>query len=170
MRKLGISIGLILLFVLGLWMHFYSFTPIKPKERMIQVHLEGEVLTPGLYTVEEGARLADLLEKAGGLTEAAEEVNLAQKLLDGEKIVIHKTWVDAEEEELEEKGKEKKSSSLHQMTMEEWLAITGIGPITAQAIMDYLSQHPQAELEDLLQVKGVGLKKLEQIRSILGKE
>ena len=169
MKKIGMVLGLLMLFLLGLWMHFYQLTPFEVRERTIQVHLEGEVKSPGLYEIKEEERLSDLLERAGGLTDEAEEVNLARKLLDGEKIVIHKKR--KEQEENEEPAEEKvRSSSLQSIPREKWLEIPGIGPVTADAILDFLKENPEAELEDLHQVKGIGEKKLEQIRRILGKE
>lgn len=174
MKKIYMALGLFGLFVLGLWMHFYRLTPLEPLERTLQVHLEGEVHKPGLYELKEGQRLAELLEKAGGLTDDAQEVNLAKKLVDGEKIVIEKRWVEEElsEEEVQGTDEVKKvpiQGKLHKMKREDWLEISGIGPVTADAILDYLKKNPQAQLEDLVNVKGIGEKKLEQLRSVLGK-
>lgn len=56
----------------------------------IYVHVLGEVEDPGLYLLDQGARLVDALAAAGGTREAADlrAVNLARPLTDGEQIVV----------------------------------------------------------------------------------
>lgn len=60
------------------------------KIEKIKIHIAGEVNSPGLIELESGARIADAIELAGGLTENADisKTNLAYILSDGEKIYI----------------------------------------------------------------------------------
>lgn len=59
----------------------------------IYVHITGFVNKPGVLEMEEGKRLSDAVESAGGLKEGADikYLNLAKKLIDGEKIYIPNT-------------------------------------------------------------------------------
>lgn len=164
MKRKGMIVALLALFILGFWMKLYGLTPLESPQRRILVHLEGEVIKPGLYEMDENMRLGDLIDMAGGLTGKAQGVNLAKKLLDGEKIVIEKVWEESEEEE----EAQSRPSSLHAMTREEWMEIPGVGEVTAKAILEYLKSHPGAQFDDLIEVKGIGDKKLEALRQHLG--
>ena len=69
-----------------------------PEEQII-VHIAGEVKTPGIIKTKEGARIADIIEKAGGLKEEADltDINLAYPVEDGQKITIPKKGQQTEE-------------------------------------------------------------------------
>jgi competence protein ComEA len=62
------------------------------EETQIIVHIAGEVKNAGIIKINEGARIADVIEKAGGLTEQADitNINLAYPIEDGQKITIPK--------------------------------------------------------------------------------
>ncbi len=57
---------------------------------LLYVHICGEVKNPGVYELEEGSRIFQAVEKAGGFTEEAAEsyLNMAQEVADGMKIVV----------------------------------------------------------------------------------
>lgn len=67
-----------------------SFNYIEPVK--IEVEIKGEVKNPGLYSLYPDSRIIDLIEEAGGITDLADiqEVNLAEKLEDGDAIIIPK--------------------------------------------------------------------------------
>ena len=75
----------------------------KEQEEMIVVHIAGEVKKPGIVKTKEGARIADIIEEAGGLTENANitNINLAYIIEDGQKITIpsKNQKVEAKQEE-----------------------------------------------------------------------
>lgn len=62
----------------------------KDEEEYIVVHIAGEVKKPGIVRIKEGARIADIIEQAEGLTENANitNINLAYIIEDGQKITI----------------------------------------------------------------------------------
>lgn len=162
MKRTAMILGLLALFILGFWLKLYRLSPLEQPERQILIHVEGEVVHPGLYRLKEDQRLGDLIELAGGLTPKADRVNLAKKLIDGEKIII------ARMREEVVGNAEEKGPSMHHMNIADWMQVPGVGEVTAQAILDYLKAHPEAGLEDLLEVRGIGEKKLEVIRQYLG--
>lgn len=158
-KALSVTV-LLLLFFWGVWLHFYQLTSWPEEERMIQVHIEGSVKQPGVYTLPQSARLAELLEEAGGLSDDADapRINLAKRLMDGEKVLIHPKPVE---------GEGTTFSSLQSylpLEKEMWEAIPGIGPATAQKIIEYLQEHPAAAIEDLIHVRGIGPSKLAVIK------
>ncbi|HZK09453.1 MAG TPA: SLBB domain-containing protein [Clostridia bacterium] len=164
MKKTGIIVSLLLLFILGFWFKLYGLTPLEVPQRQIFVHIEGEVTKPGLYEIAEDLRLGDLVELAGGLTDKAEGINLAKKLIDGEKIIISRIW----QEDAEDNQVQNSPSIIREMTLEEWMEIPGVGEVTARAIMEYLRKNPGAKVDELIEVNGIGEKKLQILKEHLG--
>ncbi len=69
------------------------------EEEQIIIHIAGEVKNPGIIKTKEGARIADIIEKAGGLNEEADitDINLAYPVEDGQKITIPKKGQETNE-------------------------------------------------------------------------
>ncbi len=143
----------------------------ESKASQIVVDVEGAVLKPGVHYISSNSRLQDALIAAGGLASNADRdwvtknVNLAAKLADGAKIYIPKIGesgtesiksiksikgVDAEDEININTASEQALDSL-----------TGIGPVTAQKI---INGRPYASIDDLLSKKIVGSKVFEEIK------
>ena len=163
MKQWGIIIGLVVIFLIGLWQQFYGMTPLPdPPVRQVTIQLSGAVKQPGVYSIEQTARLKDLIDQAGGLSGTADEnrINLAQKLIDGEKIIIPEIIMPTDDDT----GEQVPSSSTGlSQNINDWLEVPGIGPATAERILDYLAEHPSAGLDDLIEVSGIGPKKQQDI-------
>ncbi|HHT20009.1 MAG TPA: hypothetical protein GXZ74_01045 [Tissierellia bacterium] len=163
MKQVAVIIGLVIIFLIGLWQQFYGLTPLpEPPERQVTVQLAGAIDQPGVYTLDQSARLSDLIELAGGLSESADEqrINLAQKLVDGEKIVIPEI---IPREVIEGETVVPAAPPGLSQNINDWLEVPGVGPATAERILDYLAEHPAATLEDLINVSGIGPKKHQDI-------
>ncbi len=144
------------------------------------VDIKGEVLRPGVYEFSCESRMQDVIKKAGGFTEEADEtkINLAQKITDQMQIVVPNLH-SKQEGGVTEGNSEKGSSSnttpsnskqgtvnINTATLEELQTIKGIGKKKAEAILQYRKEHGAFRTkEDLLQVKGIGKKALEAIES-----
>lgn len=138
----------------------------------IMVHVAGEVIHPGVYDLDEGSRVIDALEKAGGSLDnaALERVNLAQPLIDGQQVFI--PAVSKEGENVQHAASSSEQASLQDARVNINMAdqskletLPGIGSVKSQSIINYREEHgPFQKVEDLLQVNGIGEKTLENIR------
>jgi competence protein ComEA len=130
------------------------------------VHVVGAVRRAGLFRVREGARVADALARAGGPTRRADlsAVNLAAPLVDGQQVVVPRRGAGTSA------GAPVSGSrvSLAVATVEQLDELPGIGPVTAQKIVDWRSTHgPFRSVDDLDAVPGIGPARVEQLRELV---
>lgn len=141
------------------------------------VHAAGAVTRPGVYRLPAGSRVTDLLDAAGGLAPGADadRLNLAALLQDGERLWVPRVGEASEPAVVagdggggEAGGGDPSSSApvdLNTATAQELEQLPGVGPATAQAIVDYRRQHGRfRSVDDLLDVRGIGEAKLAQLR------
>lgn len=141
------------------------------------VHVVGAVRRPGLYRLREGARVADAVERAGGATHRAElaALNLAAPLVDGIQVLVPRratatgaTSPDAEADLGVAAAGGGSKPSLATATAEELDELPGVGPVTAQNILDYRTEHgPFRSVDDLDAVPGIGPTRVEQLRDLV---
>ena len=144
------------------------------------VDIKGEVLHPGVYEFSCESRVQEVIKKAGGFTEEADEtkINLAQKITDQMQMIVpnlHSKQEGGVTEGNSEKGNLSNTTpsnskqgtvNINTATLEELQTIKGIGKKKAEAILQYRKEHGSFRTkEDLLQVKGIGKKALEAIES-----
>jgi competence protein ComEA len=144
----------------------------EPRPRLI-VHVVGAVRRPGLYRLADGARIADALRRAGGATRRADLslVNLAAPVSDGTQVVVPRRVPQATG------GSAAPGSSaapaagpihLNTATVEQLDELPGVGPVTAQKIVDYREQHGAfSSVDDLDAIPGIGPARLEQLRELV---
>lgn len=159
---------------------------MEETEAEIIIYITGEVNQEGVYSLPEGARVADAIEQAGGLTENAytEEINLAYVLEDGVKIEIPnkddiynkvetntitevENYITAESgmdiEERQTKTSEK--VNINTATQEELETLVGIGPSIANKIVQYRKENGNFKtVDDIKNVSGIGESKFEKIK------
>ncbi len=150
--------------------------------RFVVVHVVGAVHRPGLYRLKEGARVADAVSRAGGGTRRAYlgGINLAAPLADGTQVLVPlrapvppgASGSGAASAELF--GPQGTGStagqklSLSAATAEQLDALPGVGPVTAQKILDYRAEHGAiASVDELDAVPGIGPARLEQLRELV---
>ncbi|MCA1682647.1 MAG: helix-hairpin-helix domain-containing protein [Actinobacteria bacterium] len=136
---------------------------------MVVVDVVGAVRRAGLYRLPHGARVADAVERAGGATPKAqlELVNLASLVSDGEQVVIPRRGATAGPA-APAGGATSGPVHLNSATIEQLDALPGIGPVTAQKILDYRQQHGAfGSLEALDAVPGIGPARLEQLKGLV---
>lgn len=141
-----------------------------PKEpAMIVVDVKGAVQSPGVYHIEknDAQRIEDVIEKAGGLTEKADvnAVNRAQKLYDEAVVYVPEKGDEANVAWPNVTEGDQDKMSINRASQSELEQLNGIGPAKAKAIINYREeQGPFQQLDDLLNVSGIGDKSFEQLK------
>jgi competence protein ComEA len=134
------------------------------------VHVVGAVRRPGLYRVREGSRIADAVARAGGATRKADVslVNLAAPVADGAQVVVpRRTPVEAGGAGAAGPTAPAGPVHLNTATLEQLDALPGIGPSTAQKILDFRDKHGAfTSVDELDAVPGIGPARLEQLREV----
>ncbi|HUP32213.1 MAG TPA: ComEA family DNA-binding protein [Gaiellaceae bacterium] len=128
------------------------------------VHVAGAVRRPGLYRLTEGKRVADAVARAGGATAPADTaaINLAAPLADGMQVVVPSRVAGAA-------GKAAPGRvSLSSASASDLDALPGIGPVTAEKIVDYRAAHGGfRSVDDLDAIPGIGPARIEQLRDLV---
>jgi competence protein ComEA len=136
----------------------------------VVVDVTGAVARPGVYRLPAGARVTDAVERAGGPTGDAmlEAINLAARLADGQQVVVPKEGAGAGAVAGAGGASEEGPISLGTATAEQLDTIDGIGPVTAQKIVEYREQQGGlASVDQLDQVNGIGPATMESMRARL---
>ena len=156
----------------------------KIEDTSIIVHVTGAIKKDGIIKAKQGDRIADVIEKAGGITEEADlsKVNLAYRVSDGQKIYIpsiNEKDFQTETEEyitneagkniiVEEKETNKEKVNINTATQTELETLSGIGPSTALKIINYRNENGKFKsIEDIKNVPGIGDLKFENIKEYI---
>jgi competence protein ComEA len=139
-----------------------------PAAAELVVNVIGEVTTPGLVTVTSGARVADAIRLAGGLKPGTDlhNLNLARKLTDGEQLPVGIPPQAAPAAQPAPALPPK--LNLNTATATELDALPGVGPVTAQRIVDHRTRKgPFASVDQLREVEGIGDSKLAKLADLV---
>lgn len=139
----------------------------------IKVDVEGEVVHPGVYSLPYNSRVQDAILAAGGFSTSANKeliqktVNLAQKVVDGQKIYIPSSsqgTVSAPDDASSSTSVNGGLISINSGTVQDLDSLPGIGAVTAQKIID---NRPYSNLDDLVVKKAVGKATFEKIKDMI---
>jgi competence protein ComEA len=147
--------------------HAAAAAPATPRT-LVVIDVVGAVRDPGLYRLPQGSRIADALARAGGATRKADLdlVNLAAPLADGSQIVVPSRSAAASAGS----GPSSPAGPVHlnSATEADLDALPGVGPVTAQKILDYRQQHGAfGNVDELDAIPGIGPKRLDQLRELV---
>jgi competence protein ComEA len=145
--------------------------PGPPSTRLV-VYVVGAVRRPGLYRLPPGARVADAVARAGGTTRKADPaaLNLAAPVADGQQVLVPSLLprAVAAAQGVPVAGAPAGPVQLSVATAEQLDTLPGIGPVTAQKIIDWRTAHGAFHsVDDLDQVPGIGPARVEQLRGLV---
>lgn len=130
----------------------------------VLVHVLGAVKEPGIVELAQGSRVADAIAAAGGLSGSADpgELNLAAVVDDGSQVVIGTKGKPRGEVNGDTASAGTTGSatvSLNTATLEQLDTLPGVGPVTAQKILDWREQHGRfTAVSELQEIDGIGPK------------
>ena len=137
-------------------------------QQKLLVHVVGAVRRPGLYRVPPESRIADAVRRAGGAAPSADLalINLAAPVADGTQVVVpSRAPANASGAGT---GPAPGPVHLNTATVEELDELPGVGPVTAQKIVDYREKHGAfASVDELDAVPGIGPARLEELRELV---
>ena len=147
----------------------------KKEDTTITVYVSGEVNSPGLVELPSDSRIADAIKACGDFTPLADKakINLAQKLTDGMQIQVNsKTPINNSNEQVNDTNSNSPNNNsssnlinINTATKEDLDTLPGIGPATAQKIIDYRQEHGNfSSIEDIKNVKGIGEAKFSKMQ------
>jgi competence protein ComEA len=143
-----------------------------PEASRLVVYVVGAVRRPGLYRLPPGSRVADAVTRAGGATRRADPaaLNLAAPVADGQQVLVPARLprVVAAAQGAPVAGAPVGPVQLSVATAEQLDALPGIGPVTAQKIIDYRAAHGALRsVDDLDDIPGIGPARVEQLRGLV---
>ena len=165
-KILGIVVGIILLLLFSYFLYSkYNYIGEElvvnerevssVEEKEIKVYIGGAVYKGGDYLIDSNKGMEDLILLAGGLRDSADTIKIdyKKKLKDGLKIKIP--------------FKEDIIVSLNKGCLEEFLTLPGVGESRAKLIIEYREEHGFNNIEDLMNIKGIGQVSFEKIKSFI---
>lgn len=177
------SIGLIILVVLVLIVALFNFSKsdntvsiekgdnnsanADEQKTLIQVHITGEVINPGVYKLEQGSRIIDGINAAGGFNDKANKnsLNLAKPIEDGEQIIVPSIEEQKSSESSTSASQNNGKVNINTADLTTLQTLSGVGPATAQKIIDYRTANGKFKsIDDLKKVSGIGEKTFEKFK------
>lgn len=136
----------------------------------VKVHVVGAVTTAGVYTLPADARVDDAVRAAGATANAdLSQLNLAQKLADGQKITVPAVGESAAPASNSSVSENTQATpdvlvNINTATAEQLQNLPNIGEVRAKAIIDYREEHGGFKaIEELQEVSGIGEKTFEHL-------
>lgn len=148
-----------------------EYTDETVSNELIMVDVSGAVKEPKVVQLSEGSRVADAIEAAGGLTDKADtvKINQAAFLTDGEKIYVPEEGEDVSGLEFNSHTEQTSGKiDINTATSEELQTLNGIGPATAEKILQYRSDVGYFKsIEEIKNVNGIGDKTFDELKEYI---
>ncbi|MFC9857560.1 MULTISPECIES: helix-hairpin-helix domain-containing protein [unclassified Streptomyces] len=142
----------------------------------IVVDVSGKVRMPGIRRLPAGSRVADALRAAGGVREGTDitGINRARVLMDGEQVVVGPAAVPSGSGTTGGGGPAAGHAgptapvSLNTATMDQLETLPGVGPVLAQHIVDYRTEHGgYRSVDELREVNGIGDRRFADLQPLV---
>jgi len=183
--RIILILNLCFVLIVGILLYFWSNKKDSDTKSSanIRVEITGAVKNPGLYNLGKGAIVEDLISKAGGLSDSvnkttfSEQINRAEILSDGQKVVIPQTnnetaasqqIAGASTTSSTNSQNSSTKTNINSATLAQLDSLPGIGPTYAQRIIDYRNTHGGFKsIQEIKNVKGIGDKTFEKFSSMI---
>jgi competence protein ComEA len=142
--------------------------PVYSETGRVTVHVSGAVVSPGLVEISDAGRIADAIAAAGGVTGSADltGVNLADRVSDGLQVVVPSIGVATDD--VARAGPSDGKVRLNSAGRADLEGLPGVGPVLAGKIIEHRDEFgPFSSVEDLLEVSGIGERKLASLRDLV---
>jgi len=142
-----------------------NMTPVQAPQRTVIVHVVGQVLRPGIVELDDGARVIDAIDAAGGVTPSAdiESLNLARMVIDGEQVYVPEHGEDISARAIPHHATAAGPISLSRADQATLETLPGVGPSLATRIIAFREANgPFQSVSDVLAVSGIGPTTLER--------
>lgn len=139
-----------------------------PTPGPITVYVSGSVMQAGLYALPLGSRVNDAIQAAGGFSPEAntEGINLAEILEDGDQVSVPASIPN--QDGIGIIPSSPTLVDINAATLDQLDSLPGIGPVTAQSIIDYrITNGRFKHVEDLLEVDGIGQATFDKIKDLI---
>ena len=178
--------GLLLVFTLSIGIGAFYFLNSRPQpatqavdvvtplinqveQSKLIINVAGKVKSPGVYQLPPGSRVIDAIEAAGNHLKGVDisDINLARLLVDGEQILVGGNRLQSSKS-VARKITVDNPLDINRATLAQLDTLPGIGPVTAQRIIDYRNKVGRINaLDEVKQISGLGGAKFEEIKSLL---
>lgn len=178
--------GLAILFTLSIGIAGFYFLNSRPQDQMpiisdippiisqaepakLIINVAGKVANPGVYQLPSGSRVIDAIEAAGNPLKGVDisDINLARVLVDGEQILVGASKY-SDGKKVAKKVSPDNPLDINRATLAQLDTLPGIGPVTAQRIIDYRIKVGRINaLDELKKISGLGGLKFEEIKPLL---
>lgn len=153
-----------------------SLNKSKTKHKNITVYVSGEVIKPGVVTLDAEKRLSDAVDSLGGVTQNADlnRVNLASRLQDEKHYIIPKIGEELQVESANVNSQDESQSqsdskiNINEASAKELDELPGVGEATASKILKYREETGKFKsVEEIKNVNGIGDKKYEELKDLI---
>ena len=178
--------GLLLVFTLSIGIGAFYFLNSRPQpatqavdvvtplinqveQGKLIINVAGKVQSPGVYQLPPGSRVIDAIEAAGNHIKGVDisDINLARLLVDGEQILVGGNRLQSSKS-VARKITVDNPLDINRATLAQLDTLPGIGPVTAQRIIDHRNKVGRINaLDELKKISGLGGAKFEEIKSLL---
>ena len=147
--------------------------PSPTQSGPVQAYITGAVVSPGVYTLQPGSRVNDLVQAAGGALPEADmtSVNLAKRVSDEDQVyvsAIGEAPPASSAGEAPTSGPGGGLLDINQASAAELMALPGIGEVKSKAIVDYRAEVGGFQsIDQLLDVPGIGSITFEGVRDLV---
>lgn len=140
-------------------------TNISVSKSKVFVHVAGAVKKPGVYKIDEGSRVIEAINLAGGFTKEADKdsLNLAAKVTDSQKITV--SFKSQAASIQSSTSSDSALINLNTATEEQLDELPGIGETMAKRILEYREEKGSfSSVDELKEIEGIGEKKFAKLK------